>query len=87
MPIPIKRRLPFYWWITGTDPETGKRYLDGPHYTEKEAHDAGFAKFNGLYEPYCLPTCDESKAKAMLKSKLLEQSGNISDSMKPISYM
>lgn len=87
--IPPLRKFPSqqrtWFYIVGKSPE-GRTVLIGPEATSQAANERGFQAFNGVFEVYELPTRDRSKATSILKAKLLDATGNLSEALKPVKH-
>ena len=78
------------WYVYGTGFRELKKGRDeinlwkGPIYSEDEARKKGFEIFGEEFELYKTTTIDAQRAKAEYKSKRLDKTGNISDSIQPM---
>lgn len=79
------RHIGPWYWITGRAP-SGKLVLIGPESTEIAAFEKGMRYFEGVFDVTPLPSKDKRTATSMLKAKLLDQTCNLSESLKPVSH-
>jgi len=78
----IERR-PFYWVFGGHE---GGFALLGPYNSEEEAHEKGMEKLDGDFQVVALKTRNETKATRLIRGKYLNQGGNLSTALKPMSH-
>jgi len=64
----------------------GKTVLIGPEATKELANQKGFQLFDGVFEIYELSTKDRARATQMLKAKLADQTGNLSEALHPVKH-
>lgn len=67
-----------YWWITATDPDSGKPYLIAGGRTEDEARQKGFEMLGGIdFQLKQLPTRNLQRASSLLKGNRLEETKSL----------
>ncbi len=73
-----------YYWIWAE--EGGRRILWGAYSSYEEAQRRAYGKLHCYFEIVPLKTRDEGTASRILRSRLLESSGNISESFQRIKH-
>lgn len=67
-----------YWWITATDPESGKPYLIAGGRNEDEARQKAFEMLAGIdFKLVKLPTRNLSRASSLTKGNRLEKTKSL----------
>jgi hypothetical protein len=68
----------WYWWITSSDPETGKPYLIAGGRSEEEARQKAFEFLGGMdFKLKRLPTRNLARASSLLKGNRLEETKSL----------
>ena len=76
-----------YFWVCAIEKISGRPVVQGPHDTEAEANQFGFAHIkDGDFTVYPFPTRNKYAARDMFKNKRLEQSGQLADVFKRAKY-
>lgn len=73
-----------YYWVWAND--AGRRIVWGPYSSCEEASRKGYSKLKCPFEVVPLKTRDEGAASRMLRSKLLDSSGSISESFQRFKH-
>ncbi len=74
------------WYYTVGQSRDGRTIMIGPEASKEKAYERGFHFFDGIFEVYELPTRDRARATQMLKAKLLEQTGDLTQALRPIRH-
>lgn len=80
-----KRTKKFYYWIW-FDRDENHKGVWGSYLTYEEAERKAVSKLNTPYEIVKLPTRDEGEASRLLRSKLLDESGNVERTFNRFSH-
>ena len=76
-----------YYWITATDPESGKPYLVFGGSTEDEARQRGLELLGGIdFQLKPLPTRNLSRASSLLKGNRLEQTHSLQKASEKLGH-
>lgn len=76
-----------YWWITASDPETGKPYLIAGGRTEDEARQKGLETLGGAdFQLRKLPTRSLPRASSLIKGNRLEKTHSLRKAAEPIGH-
>ena len=76
-----------YWWITASDPETGKPYLIAGGRTEDEARQKGLETLGGIdFQLRKFPTRNLSRASALLRGSKLETTHSLSKAAERLGH-
>lgn len=73
-----------YWWLWASD--NGRHIVWGPYITQEEGYRRGYAKLHCPFEVVPLHTRDTNAASATLRSRLLDETGNIGESFKRFKH-
>ena len=73
-----------YWWLKTT--YEGRPLILGPYGTEQLANEFGFKHFGADFEAYELPTRDKSRATAMIKARILQQTSNLDTALQKVRH-
>ena len=75
------------YWVCAVENESQRPIVDGPHDTESEAQQWGFAHIrDGNFKVYAFPTTDKFRARDMFRHIRLEETGRLSDMFKRAKY-
>ena len=76
-----------YYWVCAVENVSGRPIVQGPHNTEAEANQYGFAHIqDGDFKVYMFPTINKIAARDYFKNKRLEQTGQLAEVFKRAKY-
>lgn len=73
------------WWIKTIF--QGRTIVLGHFVSEEEANEVGFQKLGGDFEAIELPTIDKTRATAMIKAKIFNQTASLEDALKRVGHI
>ena len=76
-----------YYWLTATEPDTGKPYLIYGGVTEEEARQKGLEVLGGLdFDIRSLPTKNLASASEMIHGRRLDETHNLREASRRIGH-
>ena len=76
-----------WYWVCAISKDYGRPIVNGPHHTESEGMQWGFANIpDEDFKVYAFPTVNKITARDMFKSKGIEQTKNLDIAFKRAMY-